>query len=82
LIVHDTDFTTGDLDLSAPGALAAVHQALAVDEARNTAIADDVVAALSRGRNCLVLTWRVAMSRRSPRCWQHADITRSCFREQ
>jgi superfamily II DNA or RNA helicase len=60
LTVHETRFTTGALDLSAPGAFAAVHQALAVDETRNTAIADDVVAALKRGRNCLVLTRRVA----------------------
>jgi superfamily II DNA or RNA helicase len=60
LTVHETDFTTGDLDLSAPGALAAVHQALALDETRNTAIAEDVVVALKRGRNCLVLTRRVA----------------------
>jgi superfamily II DNA or RNA helicase len=60
LTVHETGFTTGDLDLSVPGALAAVHQALAVDETRNTAIADDVGAALKRGRNCLVLTRRVA----------------------
>ncbi|MGW5667833.1 DEAD/DEAH box helicase [Micromonospora sp. NPDC003776] len=37
-----------------------VHRRLAVDEARNAQIADDVVAALTRGRNCLVLTRRVA----------------------
>ncbi|HYN93974.1 MAG TPA: helicase-related protein [Pilimelia sp.] len=37
-----------------------MHRQLAVDEARNTRIADDVSAALKRGRNCLVLTRRVA----------------------
>lgn len=48
------------MDLSDPGALAAVHRALVVDEARNTLIVDDLAAALKRGRNCLVLTRRVA----------------------
>ncbi|GAA0923496.1 DEAD/DEAH box helicase [Virgisporangium aurantiacum] len=60
LFVHETQFTTGDIDMSAPGALAAVHEALAVDEKRNVTIADDLVSALARGRNCLVLTRRVA----------------------
>jgi superfamily II DNA or RNA helicase len=46
--------------LDAPGALAEVHRLLAVDENRNTQIADDVATALARGRNCLVLTRRVA----------------------
>jgi len=60
LHVHETDFRCDDVDLSAPGALAAVHRALAADDARNTQIVDDVAAALKRGRNCLVLTRRVA----------------------
>jgi len=37
-----------------------VHRALATDQARNTQIVTDVTAALARGRNCLVLTRRVA----------------------
>jgi hypothetical protein len=54
LYVHETAFRCDDLDLSSPGALAAVHHALANDEARNAQIVTDVSAALRRGRNCLV----------------------------
>ncbi|GIE98117.1 DEAD/DEAH box helicase [Paractinoplanes rishiriensis] len=60
LYVHETTFRHDDVDLSAPGGLAEVHRALAADEARNGRIVDDVEAALRRGRNCLVLTRRVA----------------------
>ncbi|WP_250028844.1 TOTE conflict system archaeo-eukaryotic primase domain-containing protein [Paractinoplanes maris] len=60
LFQHDTEFKAGDVDLDAPGALAEVHRRLALDEPRNTLIADDIAAALTRGRNCLVLTRRVA----------------------
>ena len=60
LHVHETTFEIGDTDLDAPGALAEVHRLLAVDEKRNTQITDDVATALKRGRNCLVLTRRVA----------------------
>ena len=60
LFLHDTEFKSGDVDLDAPGALAELHRRLALDESRNTLIADDVAAALTRGRNCLVLTRRVA----------------------
>ena len=60
LHVHETDFRSDDVDLSAPGALAEVHRALVADESRNAQIVDDVTAALARGRNCLVLTRRVA----------------------
>jgi superfamily II DNA or RNA helicase len=60
LFLHDTEFKPGDVDLDAPGALAEVHRRLALDEPRNTLIADDIAAALTRGRNRLVLTRRVA----------------------
>lgn len=60
LYLHDTAFHPGDADLDEPGALAEVHRRLAIDEARNARIADDVAASLKRGRNCLVLTRRVA----------------------
>ncbi|WP_433082413.1 DEAD/DEAH box helicase [Dactylosporangium sp. CA-052675] len=60
LHIHETAFTIAGLDLDAPGALAEVNRLLAADEARNTQIADDIAAALARGRNCLVLTRRVA----------------------
>ncbi|MFI7547971.1 TOTE conflict system archaeo-eukaryotic primase domain-containing protein [Actinoplanes sp. NPDC049599] len=60
LFLHETAFDPGDVDLDAPGGLAEVHRRLAIDESRNTQISDDVAAALKRGRNCLVLTRRVA----------------------
>jgi superfamily II DNA or RNA helicase len=60
LHVHETRLAHLDVDLSAPGAIAALHGALALDAERNTQIVDDVTAALARGRNCLVLTRRVA----------------------
>jgi superfamily II DNA or RNA helicase len=55
LYVHETDFQCEDFP-----DLAAVHRALVEDEARNAQIAGDVAAALDKGRNCLVLTRRVA----------------------
>ncbi len=60
LFLHETQFRGDEEDLSSPGALAAVHRSLIGDEARNTQIVDDVAAALAKGRNCLVLTRRVA----------------------
>lgn len=60
LYVHETSFRSDEADLSLPGALAAVHRSLIADETRNNQIVGDVSAALSRGRNCLVLTRRVA----------------------
>lgn len=59
LHVHDTDFHH-DVDPPAASPIAEVNRALTLDESRNRQIADDVAAALSRGRNCLVLTRRVA----------------------
>lgn len=58
LHVHETafEFRSDDAD----GAVAAAHRALAVDEARNAQLVADINAALVRGRNCLVLTRRVA----------------------
>jgi superfamily II DNA or RNA helicase len=54
LYVQETDFHCDDVP-----DLASVHRALVAD-ARNAQIVDDVVAALGRGRNCLVLTRRIA----------------------
>ena len=57
LRVHPTTFRyTGEADPSAPGGIAAVYRDLTTDDQRNTQILDDVVDALHRGRNCLVLT--------------------------
>ncbi len=55
--MHETSFRGDPVD---PADLAATSRALAVDPVRNDQIVFDVTAALSRGRNCLVLTRRVA----------------------
>jgi superfamily II DNA or RNA helicase len=57
LHLHTTGFRyTGDVDPSAPGGIAAVYRDLAADDNRNRQILDDILAALERGRHCLVLT--------------------------
>jgi len=57
LTVHLTAFDyRGDADPSAPGGIAAIYHDLVADEARNQQVVADVVAALARGRHCLVLT--------------------------
>jgi hypothetical protein len=57
LTIHLTDFVyRGDADPSAPGGIAAVYRDLVADEARNQQVLADVLAALARGRHCLVLT--------------------------
>ncbi|MFF5233867.1 DEAD/DEAH box helicase family protein [Dactylosporangium sp. NPDC000521] len=60
LYLHETafEFRSGDAEPST--AIAEAHRAIAVDQARNAQIVADVIAALQRGRNCLVLTRRVA----------------------
>ena len=60
LYVHETTFTCTLLDPGSPSALAEVQRALLADEKRNAQIVTDVEDALGRGRNCLVLTRRVA----------------------
>lgn len=57
LTVHLTDFVyRGDADPSAPGGIAAVYRELVADDDRNRQVLADVLAALARGRQCLVLT--------------------------
>lgn len=57
LHVHPTGYRyTGDVDPTAPGGIAAIYRDLVADDARLRQIADDVFAALARGRHCLVLT--------------------------
>jgi superfamily II DNA or RNA helicase len=57
LQVHPTEFIyTGSLEPSAPGGMPAVYRDLGDDEARNRQIVSDVLEALRRERNCLVLT--------------------------
>lgn len=59
LRIHETAFSS-EVDLDAPGSFAEIQREVAVDPARNSQIAGDVAAALAGGRNCLVLTRRVA----------------------
>jgi len=57
LIVHPTRFQyAGDADPSAPGGMSAIYRELVADDHRTRQVVGDVVAALDRGRNCLVLT--------------------------
>lgn len=59
LHLHETGFRY-EVDPAAASPIAEVNRALALDETRNTQIVGDVAAASARGRNCLVLTRRVA----------------------
>jgi superfamily II DNA or RNA helicase len=56
--VHHTDFVLGeDVDTTKPGAITSiVFNGLVADDDRNNQVCDDVHAAVTRGRNCLVLT--------------------------
>lgn len=57
LHLHETAFSLRELlDLSLPGAMPEVYHAQAEDDDRNSQVVDDVVDALGRGRQCLVLT--------------------------
>ncbi|WP_454294970.1 TOTE conflict system archaeo-eukaryotic primase domain-containing protein [Salana multivorans] len=59
LHIHETDLTVSELD-DAPSPIAEAQRALGADPERNALIVAEVVAAAGRGRNCLVLTRRVA----------------------
>lgn len=65
LHVHDIAYRyTGDADPTKPGGMAAIYRDLVADDTRLTQIADDVVAALKRGRHCLPLTqWTTHVER-------------------
>ncbi|MEU6265861.1 TOTE conflict system archaeo-eukaryotic primase domain-containing protein [Saccharopolyspora shandongensis] len=65
LHVHDTTYDyAGDADPTKPGGMAAIYRDLVADDARTNQVADDVTAALNRGRHCLVLTqWTTHVER-------------------
>lgn len=65
LHVHDTAYRyAGDADPTKPGGMAAIYRDLVADDARLTQVADDVTAALNRGRHCLLLTqWTTHVKR-------------------
>jgi superfamily II DNA or RNA helicase len=61
LHVHPTAYRyDGDADPSRPGGMTAIYRHLAADEQRTRQVIADVIAALSKGRNCLVLTNRTS----------------------
>jgi superfamily II DNA or RNA helicase len=61
LYVHPTAYRyDGDADPSRPGGMTAIYRHLAADEQRTRQVIGDVLAALSKNRNCLVLTNRTS----------------------
>jgi superfamily II DNA or RNA helicase len=61
LYVHPTAYRyDGDADPSRPGGMTAIYRHLAADEQRTRQVIGDVLAALSKDRNCLVLTNRTS----------------------
>jgi len=61
LYLHPTAYRYGgDADPSRPGGMTAIYQHLAADEQRTRQVTTDVLAALSKDRNCLVLTNRIS----------------------
>ena len=57
LRLHPTRYCyTGDASPSAPGGITVIYKDLIADERRTRQVIADVMAALSLGRNCLVLT--------------------------
>lgn len=65
LHMHETTFRyTGDADPTKPGGMAAIYRDLVADNIRTTQVVNDVIAALKRGRHCLVLTqWTTHVER-------------------
>jgi hypothetical protein len=61
LYVHPTAYRyDGDADPSRPGGMTAIYRHLAADEQRARQVVADVLAALGKNRNCLVLTNRTS----------------------
>ena len=61
LYVHPTAYRyDGDADPSRPGGMTTIYRHLAADEPRTRQITADVLAALGKDRNCLVLTNRTS----------------------
>jgi superfamily II DNA or RNA helicase len=61
LHVHPTAYRyDGDADPSRPGGMTAIYRHLAADEQRTRQVIADILAALSKDRNCLVLTNRTS----------------------
>jgi superfamily II DNA or RNA helicase len=70
LYVHPTEYRyDGEADPSRPGGMTTIFRHLAADEQRTRQVIADVLAALSKDRNCLVLTNRTSH-------WKFADLLR------
>ncbi len=66
LYVHPTAYRyDGDADVARPGGMTTIYRHLAADEQRARQVTADVLAALSKDRNCLVLTNRTSHLERS-----------------
>jgi hypothetical protein len=77
LYVHPTAYRyDGDADPSRPGGMTTIFRHLAADEQRTRQVIGDVLAALSKDRNCLVLTNRTSHLENSPTCYARPDTTR------
>jgi superfamily II DNA or RNA helicase len=65
LHMHETTYRyLGDADPTKPGGMAAIYRDLVADETRLTQVVNDVIAALKRGRHCLLLTqWTAHIER-------------------
>jgi superfamily II DNA or RNA helicase len=73
LHVHQTDFCySGDANPSEPGGIASIYRQLVADERRTAQVVTDVLAALTRDRNCLVLTQWTAHVERFAGALRHA----------
>jgi superfamily II DNA or RNA helicase len=61
LYVHPTGYRyDGDADPSRPGGMTTIYRHLAADEQRTRQVTADVLAALGKDRNCLILTNRTS----------------------
>jgi hypothetical protein len=73
LHVHPTAYRyDGDADPSRPGGMTAIYRHLAADEQRTRQVIADVLAALGKDRNCLVLTNRTSPAGRRSWPWPPA----------
>ena len=77
LYVHPTAYRyDGDADPSRPGGMTTIYRHLADDEQRARQVIADVLAALSKDRNYLILTNRTSHLESSPACCARPGTTR------
>ena len=77
--MHDTTYRyLGDADPTKPCGMAAIYRYLVADDTRLTQVVNDVIAALKRGRRCLLLTQWTARIERFAESFGNVLSTRSC----